>query len=876
MKKIITFIIAFALCFTCFNPISASTFQSDSYDDANSLKALGITLPEYTSDSSPITRADFLCVLMQLLRHEKTAFNQAADFTDIVSGSAVSEYLESAVKLGLIAKAPLFYPERAVTPAEASKMIVIALGYEPEAASLGGWPGGYLAEALKLNIFKGIGTNFESLTYKTAFKLFKNMCETDIRIQTSFGTDSEYTVATGKNILTEYFNLKKVTGIIEADENTSIYDNNAPASSGKILLASSEYLYSGEYTLGANVTAYATTGEPSEIKYLSLKNTSFFTIQGDDFESASDSEINFISENGTRKKVRLSEMPAIIYNGKASEKIHSPKNISLKDGLINLVDNNGDNKYDIIFVYETRNMVVSSVNLRESKIFDDKSNSPINFKDADKCTIFLGNTEIEARNIEKGNILDCFISEDKKLIEIYLSDKAVSGKIVEADKNAGKVTIGETEYECTDYFVKNYFDSLKVSEDVTLYLNMFGKCVSADNSAGVMKYGYLYAASLKKGVAANVEVKLCTDSGEVKVMELADNVIIDDMTRMSAKDAFAYLGSEQLIRYSLDGNGKINVIDTAFSNSDRTSGSSEPSTGFLSGNTPNTDSLTRYSFAEEDAGTTLYYRESTIHPYFSLSGSTLIFCVDQTLSISDDKHCIVSNKNMFGDSENIRSDLIRPYDVSYDGNASAVVYYSAATAVTDSTAVSFVKSCTNAITPDGQSAIKLVTLSFTTFKFETSYITDEKIITSLYEAKNNPQRNGMPLIPGDIVRLSVGGDSTAREIILDYDYSSDNKINYFDASYNTILNYYKGYIYSCDPDSDMFMLSLADSREGIENAAKYCFFSYPNYYCFDSKEGTISPIEKSDFVAYRQDQENCSKVFFVSRWARGHAVIIYK
>ncbi len=45
MKKIITFIIAFALCITCFNPISASTLQSDSDDDANSLKALGITLP---------------------------------------------------------------------------------------------------------------------------------------------------------------------------------------------------------------------------------------------------------------------------------------------------------------------------------------------------------------------------------------------------------------------------------------------------------------------------------------------------------------------------------------------------------------------------------------------------------------------------------------------------------------------------------------------------------------------------------------------------------------------------------------------------------------------------------------------------------------
>lgn len=829
MKKIITFIIAFALCITCFNPISASTLQSDSDDDANSLKALGITLPEYTSDSSPITRADFLCVLMQLLRYEKTAFNQSADFTDIVSGSAVSEYLESAIKLGLTAKAPLFYPERAVTPAEASKMIVIALGYEPEAASLGGWPSGYLAEALKLNIFKGIGTNFESLTYKAAFKLFKNMCETDIRIQTSFGTDSEYTVATGKNILTEYFNLKKVSGIIEADENTSIYDSNAPASSGKILLASSEYLYSGEYTLGANVTAYVTTGEPSEIKYLSLKNTSFFTIQGDDFESASDSEINYISENGTRKKARLSEMPAIIYNGKASEKIHSPKNISLKDGLIKLVDNNGDNKYDVIFVYETRSVVVSSVNLRENKIFDDKSNSPINLKDADKCTIFRSNTEIEARDIKKGSILDCFISEDKKLIEIYLSDKAVSGKIVEAD-----------------------------------------------NSAGVMKYGYLYAASLKKGVAANVEVKLCTDSGEVKVMDLADNVIIDDMTRMSAKEAFAYLGSEQLIRYSLDSNGKINVIDTTFSNSDRTSGRSEPSTGFVSGNESNIDSLTRYSFAEENDGITLYYQDSTVHPYFSLSGSSVIFCVDQTLPVSDDKHCSVSNKTMFGEGEKIRSDLIRPYNVSYDGNASAVVYYSAATNVTDSTAVSFVKSCTNAVTPDGQSAIKLVTLSFTTFKFETSYITDEKIITSLYEAKNNPQRNGMPLIPGDIVRLSVGGDSMAREIILDYDYSSDNEINYFNGSYNTILNYYKGYIYSFDPDSDVFMLSLANSREEIENAAKYCFFSYPNYYCFDSKEGTISPIEKSDFVAYRQDQENCSKVFFVSRWARGHAVIIYK
>lgn len=126
----------------------------------NTLVARGIMSGNDDGTFGPynnLTRAEAAKILCTANQLNVTGANKAS-FSDVLESHWASGYISIAQQKGFIngEQDGSFYPERTVTYAEFIKMIVASLGYESPAATLGGYPDGYLSVADKLGYTKDI------------------------------------------------------------------------------------------------------------------------------------------------------------------------------------------------------------------------------------------------------------------------------------------------------------------------------------------------------------------------------------------------------------------------------------------------------------------------------------------------------------------------------------------------------------------------------------------------------------------------------------------------------------------------------------------------------------------------------------------------
>lgn len=150
-----------------------------------------------------ITRAEFakiVCIIKGMSAEE----SESADtvFPDVSIDHWASGYINIVQGLGIINgyEDGTFRPEENITNAEAVKMLVVALGYEPFAADNGGYPNGYMMAASRFGVLENVTLVFDKpATRKDAFTLVYNSLGTPIMEQTTYGPDPEYVIMNGEN-----------------------------------------------------------------------------------------------------------------------------------------------------------------------------------------------------------------------------------------------------------------------------------------------------------------------------------------------------------------------------------------------------------------------------------------------------------------------------------------------------------------------------------------------------------------------------------------------------------------------------------------------------------------------------------------------------
>lgn len=842
------------------------------------LNSLGIetVYDNYTDNAS---RGELLSLIMQLM-NTKDFNTDVSPFRDVSASEPLAAYTTTALELGIISPSDSFSPSRTVLMSEAAKMGVVALGYAHEAILLGGYPAGYLAYADKLGLFDSMtAPDADVMTVGDMYVFLKNMTETDIRVQTAFGDEEEYTSTEGVNLITYYHDLYEVIGIIEANEYTSLYDPDIKADTGSVMIDSVQYRYNGNLTVGENIKAYVKdTGTVDSIVYAYPEDTDKICVSGYDISYIDGNKISINGSDGKEYTVRTTDRPAVIYNGHASANIANLSEAQLAESEITFISSDGSGKYNVINIMQSSPFIVSGTSKLLSKIYAKSGTGTLTIDDEDKdFLIYVDGERADISQIKENTVADVYISENGSLVTVKISSGTINGTVTGYAPDDKYIYIDDVKYVYTDYFESYYKNNASIGSDITAYISAAGGIVATDSFiSGSMKYGYFLQTGKKSGLDSEIYARVFTADGKYRIFTLADKVSIDGISGITPEKAASdYLTDEQLIRYSINSESEINKIDTAYSHNDRANNNSIATTGFIEDGADAEDNLIRYSFPGEDGIGTVYFKYNAMHPHFSLSSSSIIFVVDKSLNLSDEKRCMVTTRKSYANDQKFPSNTIRPYNVSTNGNAEVMVEYSAATTSLSGEGAKYgvVQSFNRAITPDGEKAIKLVV--HTANDVTTAYLKDETLMEDLYQPDVNKAVGELPVGPGDIVRCAVSTSNEIGAITIDYDYSQKKVINSFTGT-NVLRSDYQGYMYAYNPEDAIIFLANTMDYSKIETASKIAVFTWGAACIFDSETGIVYPAKLSDVITYEKDPANCDFVHLRVNWAQGNLAVIYR
>lgn len=887
MKKLTSILLIFSLLMsvclmqTSYAENSNITYDSEAIERSKGLlDALSIDYT-YSALENEVTRESYTRILMSLLNAKGSSPATAHGFSD-VDEEKMNFMLGYAINTGIISKAEYFNPERNISYAEAIKMAVVALGYANEAQLSGGYPYGYMLQASNLKLTLGMDFDYNSpLTYGNMFAILDNFVNTDIRRQTGFGDKYEYQVTKGHNVLTEYFKLEKIMGIIEGDEYSSLYDKNLKASSGHITIAGEEYLYGGSYILGTRVNAYVTTNEAkNRIIYMHLYETNTKTLYPIDSPCIDNGYFCYNDE-----EVRISSHVAVLYNGEAYISYQN-SDFSIKSGNIVLIDNDNNKSIDVIHINKSDIFITTAVNAKNGLIFVDGGSKVIDLLSSDRyCKIIIDGYDSNINSIGANRVISCYYNKSDEPVCVNVSTKQISGTVSEIASNEQYIYIDGNKYFYNEYFKTNHLSDIKPGVNIGFLLDSNGYITSVSTVSTEMVYGYMINLKGSENLSDTPQMKIFTQAGEIKIYDIAQKVRVDSKKSLGASEAVSlacfYDNSqvkEQLIRYMLNDKGEISYIDTELNYNDHDTGVA--TTGFYDKNADAFDSLIRYAFNGSNTSTSLPYKTTGVMvPYFYLSTSTPVISVRKDTTLADEDRFTLTTRSMFIKDRGYASKNLLPYNVKEDGGVGFLVYYDQtglgnATLDTDSPS-GVVESFNKAIIPaTGESGYRLSVFDGSNFK--DLYIKDISTIERLYTGTDK-EKGELPLSPGDYIRYAADARGIITGIEKDYDESNKRVINYGNTGNNSTLRYDIGKVYS-KSSASMLMVSSTTNAEDITNgtAVLKCINTSNIGIIYDSKTKKVSPASYNDIIPYVYSPELCSTVFIRNRYALGYMFVIYK
>lgn len=527
LKKVLALVVVFAMMM--------STVAFASYPDVDTtadyagavelLSALDILKGDDQGNFNPdntITRAEFAAVVCRALGLENSANSAkgATIFTDVAADHWATGYINLASQQGIINGKGngIFDPEGNVTFAEAVKMLVVAIGYEPMAKQRGAYPTGYLTVANSTKMTAGIsagGTDTAALR-STVAMLTANALEIPMMDQTGYGTEVTYEVLDDSDnyaTLLTNMDIYVATGVVgDTDKDTGKVDF-------KLTEASDDY----EFGWNSNYTDEKLVTETFEVAdsnieeyYQQSVNAYVYKAAKSKYEviiavpsgigetltiNASDLSVGVIGSKNTA--IEYYETPEAtkvtkIYTEDNADvdlyvngvQITDDEDFDLnvfadKDATIEFVENTDDKYYDRVLVTVYENGIVESVDAEDPEDSFIRLTSGVkielDLEDEDRkieivnengeaieladfaeydvlAMVVSGKTSVDAEgNVEEAR----YAKEDIKIINIGQS--SVTGAITEASDEY--IYIDGTEYEVAEFADGNEADVMDPVEE---------------------------------------------------------------------------------------------------------------------------------------------------------------------------------------------------------------------------------------------------------------------------------------------------------------------------------------------------------------------------------------------------------------------------
>lgn len=519
-----------------------------------------------------LTRAEAVTVILRLLGVEAPA-DAACTFADVPADHWATAQIAMGVDLGIVngMSETVFAPEKCVTDTQMIKMLVCALGYDVKAKAQGGYPNGYMAVAHQLELLNGYTVSDVRLPRGDMAILAANSLEAPIFEVLSYGTDNpDYKENKTKNLLNTYLHIGKTEGVVNS--NGFINFGGAPRVDAGYVMVDGEKYAAGKtdavQKIGRKVTAYYRVENDENIllHMRQKKGTEEITLSGGDVLDKSGENAIYYEENGKERSVALDTSCVKVYNFDLVSSI-APTILTDENTSLTLVLAGGACTF--LLAEQHTDFLVKNVRPDDNIVsFADGTSLTLDLTDGRKSILLTDKDggALTLSDLREKDVLSRVSNAGQDVQRFYVSRESVTGTISETTDK--ELIINGATYE-KDKSVAGVY-TFAVGDSGTYLLDALGRIAAVTDHAGTDKYGYLVNLGKKgKGLDSTVQIKIFSEDGEMIVPELADKI------RFNGKgidaedlllDPIIYANNAaimQLIRFSVNDEGKLSVLETA-------------------------------------------------------------------------------------------------------------------------------------------------------------------------------------------------------------------------------------------------------------------------------------------------------------------------
>ena len=549
-----------------------------------------------------VTRTEFAVYVYRLLGITDNVFTRY--YTDVADGDPGYNEINALTGIGLMKGTAenIFSPDRFVRYEEAVKILVGMCGYEAKAIAKGGYPAGYFMLAQENKILAGVTANSgDYLSRGEVSRLLYNSMNADILEKVTFSNDSiRFEKTKGKTVLNVYSSIYLLKGILNANEHSGISMPSGACRENYVRIGATE-LNIGKTTanefLGQDVEAYYHLDENTDEKTIKSIKTSaknkITIIDSKDILEYNNGLYKY-GDYERPKEIRVSDIADIIFNQKAyvgnvDNSLFVPGN-----GRVVLIDNNTDNRIDIVKIESYKTYFVEKINSRDFMIYDKYLQPAISIDDKDKKhKLIMDGEEVKISSIKENSVVMIYADREKNqggisviddanstLYTVVLCSEAISGEVTEVttdNNNKQRVVINGVEYGLSaDFYNATLIDPQKAppitaGDSGTYYIdnnNLIAGTLFKKLDTG--HYGFLTGLGKVTPVSENYQVKIFAYDNVMRIYELSERIDYNG-TRIVASTILAGLPIKTLIHYKINDENKITGINTAVTKPDAAS-----------------------------------------------------------------------------------------------------------------------------------------------------------------------------------------------------------------------------------------------------------------------------------------------------------------
>lgn len=515
-----------------------------------------------------MTRGEFAMCAAKLFALTPEESN---DFADVTTENEYAGYINALKKAGYISgNGGLFRPDDEISGSEAAVIIMNGLGYGDACAMMGGYPTGYLKMASRADISLGSAP----LTRERAARaLYDTLTAEILEFSGLVGNEAKFS-SNGTLMIDEFYDMVLIEGIMSYNGYAST-DGEYREKLDFIVVDGVKINLDGkdasEY-LGYEVTVFAYYDE-SQYYLRAVSPTSgeneVITVSSEDIKLISDERVMHTEKNDVNKKYSLSGC-VLIYNG---EYLASYEKDILKpqEGYVRIIDNDGDSKYDVVFVYSLCDDLIKGINLDEEYIYFEESDA-ICYENKE-ILVYVDGVKKSPKELLVGMTASTAVSDG--IITIWASGKKVSGALISSDEEYINIA-DESFYRSSDLYIEG--GELTTGRGYTAYISWFGKVVRLSLEAGGEHYGYLMGILWEDDFEApsNIRVKLLSDTGAIAYLDVKDKIRINGESGKAELERFSgfgfldtdrkYVG--QFLKYNVNEEGRLLSVTQAMDKTD--------------------------------------------------------------------------------------------------------------------------------------------------------------------------------------------------------------------------------------------------------------------------------------------------------------------